>query len=588
MTSPFHIKQSKPRSQHQGYLSHSVDTNYLKSPFNQNMLGVEYASFDSARTDLSANSRDVIIAEQWVVLGRIGEGSFGEVFEAEDIDTFRHYAIKRESLKMRHPQLKHESIMYDVLAGGPGIPQCHWHGQHDGFDCIVIDLLGPNMNQLKEVLQKFPLAVVIDFGCQIVSILEHIHKRGLVYRDIKPDNFLFPSHCHLPEAEMVEMPDDNGMPHIKYINPTCEDVFKSWNEPQPKLHIVDFGLTTWWRNPTTDKAYPETKRNIKNKTGTARYASLNVHRGKPHARRDDIESLGYLLLDLLFGTLPWTGIQARNSRVGWDKMRQIKEDTFMEDLCAGLPQGLLNFILYARKLKFLEEPNYDLLRRFLQGSLEGGSYSTLVKSPFGGHTERRWLQDIEKNPPAQDIARPYSNMHGQHYYEPPSYHHNGNNAKQRQRRASYNHPSATTTTTTTTAVKYDNTAGVFAMDDLANTLPQTNNRPRSSNNYNNTMKRTSRDFTTVSSFQKLVARNKRKQKRVGWNSHKHDDAPWNPDVDWETNVDKPELSITHASWGEDKPDTTWGTTTGVVKDIVLEEEEEEEGSWASKVTKPWE
>ncbi|KAI7906580.1 kinase-like domain-containing protein [Cokeromyces recurvatus] len=537
------------------------------------MLGVEYASFDSTRTDLSINSRDVIIAEQWLVLGRIGEGSFGEVFEAEDVDTFRHYAIKREPLKMRHPQLKHESIMYDVLAGGPGIPQCHWHGQHDGFDCIVIDLLGPNLNQLKQTIQTFPLDVVVDFGCQIVSILEHIHKSGLVYRDIKPDNFLFPSHCHLPEAEMIEIPDDNGMPHIKYINPTCKEVFKKWNEPHPKLHIVDFGLTTWWRNPTTEKPYPETKRNIKNKTGTARYASLNVHRGKPHSRRDDIESLGYLLLDLLFGTLPWTGIQARNSRVGWDRMRQIKEDTFMEDLCAGLPQGFLEFIQYARKLKFLEEPNYDLLRRFLQGSLEGGRYSIVVKSPFGGHTERKWQQDIEKNP-VDHIIRPYSNMHGQHYYEPPPPTHQTTNNKQRQRRASYNSPRFNNN---------DNT-DIFAMDDIANNLPH-DIKPINKNR--NNYRRSSRDLTAYtpgpsSSFQKLVAKNKRKQKRIGWNSHKHDDMPWNPDIDWDTNADTPNINITHASWGEDKPDPAWGVAAWTVK----EEKEEEEDSWASKVTKP--
>lgn len=84
MTSPFHIRQSNPRPQ--GYLSRSIDTSHGKSsPCNNynnvNTLGLEYASFDSTRTDLSANSRDVIIGEQWVVLSRIGEGSFGEVFE---------------------------------------------------------------------------------------------------------------------------------------------------------------------------------------------------------------------------------------------------------------------------------------------------------------------------------------------------------------------------------------------------------------------------------------------------------------------------------------------------------------------------
>ncbi|CEP17973.1 hypothetical protein [Parasitella parasitica] len=576
--------------------------------YHNNGINPENSSFDSTRTDLSANSRDVVIADQWVVLGRIGEGSFGEVFEAEDIDTFRHYAIKREPLKMRHPQIKHESTIYDTLAGGPGIPQCHWHGQHEGFDCIVIDLLGPNLNQLKEATRKFAIETVVDFGCQMVSILEHIHKRGLVYRDIKPDNFLFSSKCHLPEAEMVEIPDDNGMPHIQYINPTCKEIFKKWNEPHPKLYIVDFGLTTWWKDPRTDKPYPEVKKNIKNKTGTARYASLNVHRGKTHSRRDDIESVGYLLLDLLFGTLPWTGIQARNSRAGWDRMKQIKEDTFMSDICAGLPEGFLEFIEYARKLKFMEEPNYGLLREFLSQSINGGKYSAIVKSPFGGHMERKWLQDIEKDSTPltrADMPRPNSNANpmGRHYYEPPSY--QTNTPAPRQRRASHNslhhkHQQQQ---------QHDD---VFAMDDLSNNLPQTAYTPplQRHDNHNirggkgtrgghhhsqhNVNKRSSREFNRSthhepptsagpSSFQKLVQKNRKMQKRVGWNSHKHDEAPWEPATDWEQpTVEKPDTNIANMSWGEDKIDGQWGEEQKDTWDI-----QEENGSWAATVEKPW-
>ncbi|KAL7318779.1 hypothetical protein PS15m_001984 [Mucor circinelloides] len=614
MSSPFHIRQTNSRSQ--GYLSRSVDTNHLKASssmdkYHNSGLNIEYASFDSTRTDLSANSRDVIIAEQWVVLGRIGEGSFGEVFEAEDIDTFRRYAIKREPLKMRHPQIKHESIIYDALAGGPGIPQCHWHGQHEGFDCIVIDLLGPNLNQLKEVTQAFSIDTVVDFGCQMIAILEHIHKRGLVYRDIKPDNFLFSSKCHLPEAEMVEIPDDHGMPHIKYVHPTCEEVFRKWNEPHPRLYIVDFGLTTWWRDPRTDKPYPEVKRNIKNKTGTARYASLNVHRGKTHARRDDIESLGYLLLDLIFGTLPWTGIQARNSRAGWDRMKQIKEDTFMADLCAGLPQGFLEFIEYARKLKFSEEPNYDLLREFLSQSIHDGKYSAVVRSPFGGHTERKWLQDIDKDNTLltrADMPRPNTNVNpvGRHHYEPPSFQTNATPPQSRQRRASYNPPHHRHHQQQQQQQQNDD---VFAMDDLCNSLAQTAYTPppqrhdnrgsrgaRGGGHHHNVNRRSSREFSRTthhepptsagpSSFQKLVQKNKRKQKRVGWNSHKHDEAPWVPTTDWEQPaVEKPDINITNASWGDDKPNGQWGEPT---KNETWGIKEEESGSWAATVEKPW-
>ncbi|KAI8879143.1 kinase-like protein [Backusella circina FSU 941] len=588
-------------------MSRSVDTNYLNSPFSTaTALGIENASFDSIRTDLSANSKDVIIGEQWVVLGRIGEGSFGEVFEGEDIDTGRHYAIKREPLDIPHPQLKHESVVYDVLAGGPGIPQCHWHGQHEEFDCLVIDLLGPNLNQLRESVTTMSHDTTIELGCQMVSILEHIHKQGLVYRDVKPDNFLFPANCHLIEPEMIEVLDERGMPHIGYQQPSCEDVFTKWGftESLPKLAVVDFGLVSWWRNPNTNKPYPESKKMIKNKTGTARYASLNVHRGKPHARRDDIESLGYLLLDLIFnGSLPWTGIQAKSSRIGWDKMRQIKEETLVDDLCTGLPRGLLEFIEYSRSLKFMDEPNYDRLRRFLRGSLGGGEYSDLVTPPSlnGGRPERKYVPEaIEKDPNTTSIAsnsnrfdqhhqhprkeqyyhtKPivfnYNNVHFPNRDDSPSYHHHYQQQQQqrvpRQRRASYNHPRQS----------HDET-GVFAMDDLHNTLPVVEQpaplRPHSfnpqrgaggfprfreqpnhnNNNFgcNNNNRRSSREFNrplpniSNNNHDYRTTKNRRRQKKVGWNSHKNDDAPWKPiNADWETQK-KPDINVTVASWDD--------------------------------------
>ncbi|KAG1474276.1 hypothetical protein G6F56_000455 [Rhizopus delemar] len=462
-----------------------------------NPLGLECASFDSTRTDLSIGSKDVIIADQWIVLGRIGEGSFGEVFEAEDIDTGRKYAVKREPKKMRNPQIKHEHIIYDVLAGAAGIPQCHWYGQHDDFDCIVIDLLGPNVNQLKEFTTKLPMEVVIDFGCQMVTMMEHIHNRGLVYRDIKPDNFLFSADYFMPEPDMVETTDEHGMSAIKYRYPTCQEIFKKWQVVSPKLYLVDFGLTTWWRNPETKQPYPETKKDYRNKAGTARYASLHVHRGKPHARRDDIESIGYLLLDMIFGTLPWTGIQARNSRAGWDRMRQIKEDTFMSDICAGLPKGILEFIEYARKIKFLEEPNYELLRQFLKGSIEG-AYSDLVVSPFGGHADKKWLKERNRKPSYQD-------------------------------------------------------QGVFQMDDLVQAVNDI--KPNKRNSYH---RRTSKDLGKPE-------KSRRRKKQVGWNSHKHDNEPWAPAIDWSVPTEKPE----EAQW--EKLDT-WGNKSE---------------NWADTVNKPW-
>jgi hypothetical protein len=424
-----------------------------------------------------------------------------------------------------------------------------------------------------------------------------------VYRDVKPDNFLFPANCHLIEPEMMEVLDERGMPHIKYQQPSCQDVFAKWgfSDSVPELSVVDFGLVSWWRNPNTNKPYPESKKVIKNKTGTARYASLNVHRGKPHARRDDIESLGYLLLDLVFnGSLPWTGIQAKSSRIGWDKMRQIKEETLVDGLCAGLPRGLLEFIEYSRSLKFMDEPNYDRLRRFLRGSLGGGEYSDLVKPPPVNGAGQVPEAIIERNANTITNSNRYDHPHSrkeQHQTKPivfnnnnnvqfpnredsPSYYHHYQHQQHRaprQRRASYNHPRQS----------HDDT-GVFAMDDLHSTLPPVEqpapSRPHSftpqrggfprfrdqfnhtNNNfgYNNNNRRNSREFNRPlpnmnnnnnnyanknSQFQKFgTTKNRRRPKKVGWNSHKHDGASWKPATnDWETQK-KPDINITVASW----------------------------------------
>lgn len=228
------------------------------------------------------------------------------------------------------------------------IPKCHWYGQHDGFDCIVIDLLGSSLKQLQQDTLNIPLDIIIHIGCQLISCLEHIHNKGLVYRDIKPENFLFTTDSSIL---------DNTS----------------------SLFIVDFGLATWWRNPKTMKAYPECKKPIKYKTGTARYASLNVHRGRTHARRDDMESLGYLLLDLILkGNLPWSGIKARSCKAGWDRLQSIKEDISLQDMCIGLPIGIMDFIAYTRRLRFMDRPDYLYLKSLLIGSNQSGPYSKLV------------------------------------------------------------------------------------------------------------------------------------------------------------------------------------------------------------------
>lgn len=355
-----------------------------------------------------------------------------------------------------------------------------------------------------------------------MSIVEHIHNRGVIVRDVKPDNFLFPANCQLPEAEMVESMDEFGMPVTTYKKSTCRQVFtEQWGIDKPKISAVDFGLACYWRDPETGKAHPDSKKHIRSKTGTARYASINVHKGRSHSRRDDVESIGYILLDLLLGTLPWTGIHAKNSKAGWDRMRQLKMDTFMSDLCAGLPQGVLEFVEYPRSLQFTDQPDYEKMRRFLQGCLPGGAYSDIIKSPFGGEAKPTDNYDI--------IQLELKQLQQKQLEE--------------QRQRELNHGQ----------LGNNDRHSLFAMDDLthqlpASTVPET--KPSSQVRKDSA--------ASQSSLKKLLKKNK--AKKVGWNTWKHDQAPWNPKTDW-TNDEDPALSMAK-SWGDDQKVGAWGASPG--------------------------
>ena len=172
-----------------------------------------------------------------------------------------------ESIKARHPQLLYESKLYKILQGGVGIPHIRWYGPERDYNVLVMDLLGPSLEDLFNFCsRRFTMKTVLMLADQMVGRIEYVHNKNFIHRDIKPDNFLMGigRHCN-------------------------------------KLFLIDFGLAKKYRDNRTRQHIPY--REDKNLTGTARYASINAHLGIEQSRRDDMESLGYVLMYFNRGSL---------------------------------------------------------------------------------------------------------------------------------------------------------------------------------------------------------------------------------------------------------------------------------------------
>ncbi|KAI7904885.1 kinase-like domain-containing protein [Cokeromyces recurvatus] len=294
------------------------------------------ASYVLCKTDQAAlltlmssnNNSTNVVGVHYKVGRKLGEGSFGIIYEGTNLLNNSQVAIKFEPRKSDAPQLRDEYRTYKILSGIHGIPSAYYFGQEGLHNILVIDLLGPSLEDLFDTCsRKFSVKTVATLARHMITRVQSVHENHLIYRDIKPDNFLI------------------GRPGTLDAN---------------TVFLIDFGMAKQYRDPKTKQHIPYRER--KSLSGTARYMSINTHLGREQSRRDDLESLGHVFMYFLRGSLPWQGLKAATNKQKYEKIGEKKQTTSIKDLCGGFPEEFGIYLQYVRKLGFEETPDYDFLR----------------------------------------------------------------------------------------------------------------------------------------------------------------------------------------------------------------------------------
>ena len=287
-----------------------------------------------------------LIFKKYRPIRKIASGVFSEIYGGINILNNEKVAIKIEKRNIKNKYLESECYTLFSLRN-IGIPQVLSFGHNKEYDILVMPLLGKSLLDLfisKNSNYEFKDICLI--AIQIIERIQWVHSRKFIHRDIKPDNFL------------IGLND----PHI--------------------IYLIDFGLSKKYQSTKSGKhiLYSESKKF----TGTITYGSVNSLKCREQSRRDDLESIGYMLIYFMKGRLPWQSVKVDNKKESYLRVSQMKKSILPEELCENLPGEFTDYMKYVKNLKFEENPNYGYLRNLFvqlmkkQGFEEGTCFFSWV------------------------------------------------------------------------------------------------------------------------------------------------------------------------------------------------------------------
>ena len=291
-------------------------------------------------TKANSDDNDPLIGtflfHKYLLVKKLGQGSFGSIYSAKENNNW--HAIKFENKNKGQNLLENEAYIMHYL-NGLRIPSIKSFGYSGDYNVLIMELMGKSLEYYFEnnPNKKMSIRCVCNLGYQMIEIMEEIHNKNIIHRDIKPDNFVM-----------------------------------GRGDKSKYLYLLDFGLSKKYRSSSTLKHYQLIKG--KKLTGTARYASINALNGMTQSRRDDLEAIGYVLMYFLLGKLPWQGLPAQNKDERYLRIMEVKRDTKPEDLCRGFPHEFETYVSYTRNLEYEQDPDYDMLKNLFLKVLKDEGY----------------------------------------------------------------------------------------------------------------------------------------------------------------------------------------------------------------------
>lgn len=265
---------------------------------------------------------DIVLNDKYKLIEELGEGAFGKIYVGKNINTDEKVAVKLQTDE-GSILLRNEARIYNLLRDVKGVPRLKIFGKEHGINYMVIQLLG------KTVIDNNNLIDVINIGIQIIDIIRDIHSRGVIHRDIKPDNILY-----------------------------------SLNTKE-QIYLIDFGLSLCYKDKNGRHI---SQRNSREIIGSINFISVNIHKGISSSRRDDIISIYYVLVYLIVGDLPWNINKMKETKIEkmYNNVFKMKQNINLLSKY-GIHENIYKMYEHCLELNYSDEPDYDYLCRLLKG-----------------------------------------------------------------------------------------------------------------------------------------------------------------------------------------------------------------------------